>query len=332
MRPSRETLLHILAEAQLAPSVHNVQPARWRLNDDGLLLLGDTRRTIPIADPSGRDWRLSLGAQLEGFAIAAARHEVRLAGVTPVAAAAIGRDGLEAIARVGLDSGGGETVPPQTVSGRATWRGDFAEIDTAANEAVTRLSSLRRDCVVVASRPAISAIARLFDTASMHFLRQTDHRAELLHWMRLSRRHPSYATDGLNAEAMAMAPLEAWAARLVLGPLFRTLDSIGLAALLTSEAGKTRSAAAIVLFHRPDLEDAFETGRHFYRAWLDIERAGLKACPMSVLADWDVSRTQLLRDHAIPAGRRIIGVFRVGVPKGSPVIRRFRLPVESLLV
>jgi nitroreductase len=218
------------------------------------------------------------------------------------------------------------------VTGRATWRGAFRDLDTAANEAVARLAAACPECIVIAERPSIAAIAALFDEASMHFLRQSEHRAELLRWMRLSRRHPDYALDGLNAEAMAMSGIEARAAGLVLGPLFRPLDALGLAARLSSEAGKTKSAAAIVLLHRPQDEDPFETGRQFYRAWLGFERAGLKACPMSVLADWDLSRARLAQAHGVPEGRRIVGVFRIGVPQGAPQIRRFRLPVESLLV
>ena len=38
-----------LDEARLAPSVHNVQPTRWRLAGDRLLLLGD-----PVARDSRR--------------------------------------------------------------------------------------------------------------------------------------------------------------------------------------------------------------------------------------------------------------------------------------
>ena len=148
-----------------------------------------------------------------------------------------------------------------------------------------------------------------------------------MEWLRLSRTHPRYARDGLNAEAMQLSPIEAWAAGVVLGPLFRPLDWIGLAAPLLSETAKTSSAAAIVLFHRPAGEDAFLSGRAFYRAWLAMERCGLKGCPMSVLADWDESRDALARQYAIPADRHIVSAFRIGRSDGVPSSLRARLPV-----
>ena len=92
-----------LDEARLAPSVHNVQPTRWRLAGDRLLLLGDPTRAIPVADPAGRDWRLSHGAHFEGLALALAARGARLAepemladtppehGLVPIARAAWAR-------------------------------------------------------------------------------------------------------------------------------------------------------------------------------------------------------------------------------------------------
>ena len=48
----------LIAEASLAPSVHNIQPTRWRLlSGDTILLLEDGQRRLPAADPSGYDVR-----------------------------------------------------------------------------------------------------------------------------------------------------------------------------------------------------------------------------------------------------------------------------------
>jgi hypothetical protein len=63
-----------------------------------------------------------------------------------------------------------------------------------------------------------------------------------------------------------------------------------------------------------------------------MERSGLKGCPMSVLADWDESRTTLAQRHAVPANRHIVSVFRIGHPERVPSRVRARLPVEALIV
>ena len=74
------------------------------------------------------------------------------------------------------------------------------------------------------------------------------------------------------------------------------------------------------------------SGRAFYRAWLAMERAGLKGCPMSVLADWDESRDDArtaLRGPGGPAHRQRIPHRP---PDGTPGSTRARLPVDELIV
>ena len=43
----------VVAEASRAPSVHNVQPARWRFVDDSVVLFRAIDRALPVADPTG---------------------------------------------------------------------------------------------------------------------------------------------------------------------------------------------------------------------------------------------------------------------------------------
>lgn len=53
-----------LAVAVRAPSIHNTQPWRWRLDGAGLALLADRTRQLAVADPDGHSLLLSCGAAL----------------------------------------------------------------------------------------------------------------------------------------------------------------------------------------------------------------------------------------------------------------------------
>lgn len=321
----------MIAEARLAPSVHNIQPSRWRQSDGVIELLGDPSRAIPIADPQWRDWRLSHGAALEGMAIALAGRGLQIDQLAIAAPRAVSvKDKLQPIARLSLASLDRPPAPEPTAT-RVSWRGSFKALDAETNAALDRLAWARDDIVLVRRAAAISDVSALGDRAGLFFLRDTAHREELLKWLRLGRSHANYRRDGLNAEAMAFGAIEAWGAGFVLDLLFPLLDRIGLAAPLVSERAKTQSAAAIVLFHRPAGEDPLVSGRAFYRAWLEMERQGLKGCPMSVLVDWDVAREALAAQHVIPSARQIVSVFRIGRPNGEPKAVHARLPVDELL-
>ena len=59
-----EQLRHIIAIAGLAPSVHNTQPWRFALLEDGLELRADPAKGLPVLDADGRQLHLSCGAAL----------------------------------------------------------------------------------------------------------------------------------------------------------------------------------------------------------------------------------------------------------------------------
>jgi len=325
-----ELLRELVAEARLAPSVHNIQPTRWRVLPDGRLALVDDKSVrAPVADASGHDVRLSHGAALEGMCLALNRHGLLAAEI------AIGEQSLSpqyaALCTMTIRAGAACDRLRDGVSRRMSWRGKF----TASPEdeaSLRQLAAARDDAVVIRDRADIAEIAAWADAAEYSFLRSADHRKELLQWMRLSLSHPLYGENGLNREVLAMSAVEATGARLVLGPLFPALDKLGLAPSLVSDRAKTSSAAAIVLFTRPEGEDPLVSGRNFYRLWLEIDRSGFAACPISALADHAGFNGQLRALGRIADGKRLVNVFRVGRPSTRQSPRHFRLPVDQLIV
>ena len=59
-----------------APSVHNTQPWRWRVEPDAVQLFADRTRWLAATDPQGRDLMLSCGAALQHLQVALADMEL----------------------------------------------------------------------------------------------------------------------------------------------------------------------------------------------------------------------------------------------------------------
>lgn len=82
--PDAATVESLLAAAVAAPSIHNTQPWRFRLDRDSQVLEvhSEPARTLPLADPMHRAQYLSVGAALFNLRLAAVhrgwRPEVRL--------------------------------------------------------------------------------------------------------------------------------------------------------------------------------------------------------------------------------------------------------------
>jgi nitroreductase len=327
---TQDLLRDLVTEARLAPSVHNIQPTRWRLLADGrLMLVDDAAVRAPAADPTGHDVRVSHGAALEAMSLALNRRGLAAADVVITEKPLSPRY----TSLCTLTVGSAEVSDPllASVARRMSWRGTF--VATPDDDAsIDQVAAACDDVVCLRDRRAITEIAGWADQAELSFVRGDEYRRELLSWMRLSPSHPLYRLDGLNRESLRMNVFEAVGARFVLGKLFPALDRLGLTASLLSDRAKTASAAGIVLFCRPQGEDALISGRHFYRVWLAIDRAGLAACPISALADHPTFNAKLRGLGEVGDGLRLVNVFRVGRPSVPQTPRHFRLPIDQLIV
>lgn len=319
-------LRSLVAAAMNAPSVHNVQPARWRIDGDRLVLLEDTSRRLAVGDPRGNDAAISLGAAAEGAAIAAsgAGLAVQIERLCEESAG-----GLRRIARLTFTPGAAPDPLLAVLETRASWRGAFLPPTAQDHAAAQALAG--GDRAIIADPAAIAEAAALYDRASYGIMRGDAFRAELRHWMRLRRSHPGWARDGLNAAAMQLSGIEATGAGAVLGPLFRPLAALGLAPALLAEAKGFARAAAVVLFHRPTGEDPFESGRAFHRLWLEVDAGGLGGNVLAALADDPAAAAALCNAHGIGPDRRLVSALRIGRRDGAP-FPRARLPLAEVLL
>ena len=324
---NRADLLGLLDEARRAPSVHNTQPARWRdIGHRKLELCADHDRWLKIADPSGHDARLSLGAAYEGMAIALAHRGY---WVSPPELLVEG----DGVARLTFEGGGEPDPLGFAVARRAAYRGSF--VPTRRDVLDGLETALKPHGVqVVRSREHIQALAKLADRAAAEFLLEPGYWRETWEWLRLDPSHPGWSRDGLNADTLALSPIERRLGRTLMRPgPFETMCRLGLAGLLISERSKVESAAALLLFTARVGEDPFETGRAFYRRWLQVTAAGLALCPMSALADSKSANQKVREMFSLPEDRRLVNVFRIGAtPPGFTARLTPRLPAEELLV
>mgnify|MGYP001548052652 CR=1 FL=1 len=332
--PSREVQESLVREAARAPSVHNVQPARWRFEPEGdLVLLRATDRALPVADPTGHDVMLSLGAAFEGMAIALSRIGCTLG--TPVPEVTATAPGCEPVVRapivrtIGRDAEIDPLAP--CVQLRRSHRGRFAAPRPGEMAALGALAAA--DAQLVSAADEIWAIGVMHDVATWSFESRPAHHAELWSWLRLSRRDPRYRRDGLNADCLALSAVERRAARLLLRPTSGARRGRrGRARQRVAESAQVRSASAVLLFTPRTADSPFDVGRRFYRLWLSVAATGLSAAPMSASADDPVIRAALARRYGIAPDRRLANLLRIGGTPEAGVPESARLPVGEVLV
>jgi nitroreductase len=321
----------LVREAARAPSVHNVQPARWRFLPGGeVRLFRDVRRALPVADPSGHDVLVSLGAAFEGLALALSLRGLGLSAPEPC-------DGPEGpfvpIARAWIV----DAAAPDPLAGellrRRAYRGRFRRADAVEIAALRERFAAAPHVTLLFGGEDLGRLARRHDEASYGFLRRPPYAAELYRWMRFRRGTPEWRRDGLNADCMALSAAERWAGAVLLHPrVYPLMKVLGLARSITSEARQIASASALLLFHAPREQPPFEVGRCFHRLWLELSSAGWHACPLSALADDAAANAEIRRAAGLPEERRLVNVLRVGKAPSGAVAESPRLPAEELLI
>lgn len=328
--------LNLAATANLAPSVHNTQPARWHFAADGTIwILSDRSRHLPVGDPTGQDAALSCGAALEATIRVLSNHGIGVAETDILwsSDAASPVPGLFAMARLSLNDRPDLARTSAGITSRYTYRGRFQPATQAAERLLADWATERGDLTLVAGATGVETLARLNDEASLRFMRNRGFRGELKSWMRLKRSDGRWDRDGMNAEALGISAIEAFGAGIVLGsPAFEVLNAVGMAKALVSERVHTLSSSAIGLFHCPTDESPVVSGQRFYEILLDITRHGFHAWPMAAVADDRETAAEIRQVFAIPDGHRLAGALRFGKAPSGPKPERARLPAGELIV
>lgn len=316
----------IVAQAMLAPSAHNTQPARWRLHGDCIEVRADLSRRLPVGDPKDRDLKVSCGAAVEGTVLALAARGI---GAEATLSDEPAEDGSRLIARIVPKAtvNADDVELAKEVSKRLTHRAGFAPTSQEA------FQNWNADHMTLIQDVAqIEWLARQIDIASARVMQSRAFRAELLHWMRLREGDPNYYADGLNREVLVMDTATAKFVPIVLGSrLYDVLSVLGLGPHLSGEAARSRDAGAIALFHWPVNGSMIAAGRAFYRSWLQATARGLVGWPAAALADDPSTRSTVSNRFGIPADRVLFNALRLGVANGATP-NRTRLSIREVIV
>lgn len=329
---NRQTFGTLLEQVARAPSAHNTQPARWRLDESGWVeLYEDPTTRLQVADPAGRDQQLALGAAFEGLVIAASTCGYRLSAAEPLTTGSGHKDWVP-VMRSRWEADALDADPlAVAVNQRSTWRGQFHADSASAGPTLQRTLAGFPDCRVVTEAALLRQIEAVFSRCSRDVLHDMAFHRELYHWLRLTPGQTRVAMDGLSSDVMGLGALAGWGASLLLTPgFYRWWRHLPGAMTLFSETPALRSATGVVVLLAAAGEAPFDTGRRLYRRWLQLSAAGFVGCPMSALTDQAEGQQFLLRLLGLEQGQRAVFCMRVGRPPRSSLPRSRRLPVAML--
>lgn len=310
-----DQVLDVLTTACRAPSLHNSQPWRFRL-DPGLIelhLAADTR--LPVIDPDGREQRISCGAAL---------FTLRLAltglGIRPIVTVLPDRTRPELIAEI--RHGGHRQPTPdhlrllRAVPQRRTNRRPFSNEPVSPGEvALLRRAALEEGAWMhVIDDPRQRRDLRELAVRAHHQqMSDAAFRAEMQHWTGVGPDR----LDGVPAAAGGPLSPTGWVMR----------DFSGNGASFTG-AFEHEPLIAVLSAHTTGPAGEVRVGQALQRVLLTATADGLAVSYLSQLVEVPSAREQLRR--LVRGLQPPLAVLRVG--RGWPVPTTPRRPVEDLLL
>jgi nitroreductase len=307
--PDQHTLLDAIALANRAPSVHNTQPWRWRLDAGAIQLRADPTRRLPATDLDGRDLLLSCGAAL---------HHLRVA---------LGSLGWLAAVRYLPDP-----TDPALLATLTTTSQTPSEEDTTLAGAITRRRTDRRrfsswpvpdqhlDVMVerAANSGALlipvtdpftrSRLARAIDQAACYQPDDLAYDMELTAW---TGRGPA-AVDGVLAASTPPVP------QTHDDTTMRTFAPGTLAEAETGRDEPDGGRLLVLATAADDRESVLRAGEAASAALLTATEVGLATCPLSQALEVPSTRA-LIRDQVLDAAAYPHLVLRIGwAPTAAP--------------
>ena len=295
-----------------APSSHNIQPWRFRVDRAGVDVWTDPARSLPVNDPTGRERIISCGCAVLNLRVAAAANGHGL-NVRPEQAG----DGPFVRLLTGHHDGAGpQDLAPlrDWIGERRSWRGRFLADEGSPDIVETLVQAAHHEGAWL--RPVTDAegrreVADLIRAATTAQWKNPAWRRELAHWMR----PPSHG-DGLPVGRVT-GGLTRWSVR----------HLVSARAMARGEAHVAR-AAPLLLALGTAIEGPMQwlaAGQALQRVLLEATRHGLCARYLNQpiqQAEWRPKLAELL------GGGQPQLLFALGRPDGTPRPTP-RRPLES---
>ncbi|WP_327004472.1 nitroreductase [Dactylosporangium sp. NBC_01737] len=196
----QETFAAAVGDAVWAPSIHNSQPWRFRRTEDGVDVLVDQRRVLPVSDPEGRAARVSCGATVFNLGLALA-----VAGAPAVCTVRPGGASVHLARDVGRAATPLERRLHRQIRRRHTNRAPFAETHVDAGVVTQLEEAVAREggwLDFAADEPTLTSLAALTRQADAQLRVNPRYVAELRAWSESA----DLAVEGVGRQAAGAAP------------------------------------------------------------------------------------------------------------------------------
>ncbi|GGA87615.1 Tat pathway signal protein [Arenimonas soli] len=309
----------LVRQATLAASSHNTQPWKFRLLANGMDILPDFSRRLPVVDPDDHHLFASLGCAAENLL-----HASAAVGLQGYFSCSPGEPG----AHIHFERSAPSQSPLfEAIPHRQCCRSDY-DGSVMAGDQLRLLEDAAQGTGVsllwLTGSSALEAVAEYVAQGNDTQLCDPAWREELKDWVRFSAAEARRTGDGLYGPVMGNPSVPRW-----LGSLAMRL-TLSARSQNDKDSKHIRHSSAVAVFfsEADDWQHWIEVGRSYERFALQATALGLVTAFINQPVEVPALRSQFAAYLGI-SGRRPDLVVRVG--RGPAMPRSMRRPVEEVI-
>ena len=318
-------LINLIKYAVKAPSGHNSQPWKFKLEKNSITIFPDYQRVLPVADPDNHELFISLGCALENLIIAAGyfgyHTDIELNMGVPF---------KESI-RVVLSSGNNQNYDQlfKNIETRQSTRSKYnkALIPPADIEKLNEAGKQDQVLFLLYTESGqIDPFIEITKRATVLKLSKKEFIKELMQWVRFNRKTAKETGDGLYSGAFGSPSVPKWLGKLFLNltydPKREGRKNVNLL--------KNSSGLLIFIAKRNNKEAWVNLGRSFQRVALTATSLNINYAHINSACEEIATRKNLAEELQLNPEERPLLIIRIGYSAKRPY--SFRRPLEEVLI
>ena len=288
----------IVRSAVRAPSGHNTQPWLFAKEDDGICMMPDFSRALPVADPEHRELFISLGCAAETALIAA-----RFYGYSPALQNHVSNTDCSIKILLQKDDTIEQPSLFSYVTARQTTRNLYAARSVLAEDIATLKNMDGGNSIrFFMGQKEIRQFSPFIAEANTIQMSNPRFKSELIQWMRFSEKEAMQKGDGLYSACSGVPSMG------------RVFGSFVLKNFVTAKSENKRllkqlgTTAAVALFtsQKDSIEDWIKTGMTFQRFALTVAKLGLNHSYINLPCQINQVRDKMMKDLGLAGFPQLI--------------------------
>jgi nitroreductase len=318
-------LINLTKYAIKAPSSHNSQPWKFKLEENSITIFPDYERILPVADPDNHELFISLGCALENLIIAAGYFgyhtdiEMKM------------EDPFKESIRLEFSSGNNQNYDQlfKNIEIRQSTRSKYnkALIPPADIEKLNEAGNQDQVLFLLLTATVdIEPIIEITKRATVLQLIKKEFINELFKWIRFNRRTAKKTGDGLYSGTTGSPSVPKWLGKLILK---LTLDP-------RREARKNvnlmkNSSGILIFIAKENTKEAWiNLGRSFQRVALTATSLNIKHSYINSACEMIAARRELFEALKLNPEEQPLLIIRIGYSAKRPY--SFRRPLKDVLI